>query len=187
MMNIRIVDVTPDLWKYIEELFGSNGACGGCWCMNWRIEKNEKWEDVKGVEAKKRFKKLITSGLAHGALAFSDEEVIGWCSFDKRIDYLKLDRAPSFKCDDAENVWSIPCFFIKKGFRKKGVALALLKHSVKSLKQHGAKIVEGYPVKLEKELPAAFVWTGTLSLFERVGFKVVSNKKGKQRVRRKLL
>ncbi|MDP3683221.1 MAG: GNAT family N-acetyltransferase, partial [Ignavibacteria bacterium] len=77
-----------------------------------------------------------------------------------------------------------PCFFIKKGFRRKGVAAALLKHSVKTLKRQGVKIVEGYPVKLEKELPAAFVWTGTLSLFEKAGFKIVSEKKGKQRVRK---
>jgi len=55
---------------------------------------------------------------------------------------------------------------------------------VKSLQQQGVKIIEGYPVKLEKELPAAFVWTGTLSLYEKEGFTVVSNKKGKQRVRK---
>lgn len=152
--------------------------------MSWRIAKNEKWNDIKGVEAKKRFKQLITSEKAHGTLAFSGDEVIGWCSFDKRIDYLKLDRAPSLKCDDSEKVWSIPCFFIKKGFREKGVAAALLKHSVKTLKLQGVKIIEGYPVKLEKELPAAFVWTGTLSLFEKAGFKIVSEKKGKQRVRK---
>ena len=183
-MKITTVDVTPNSWKHIEELFGSNGACGGCWCMSWRVAKNEKLEDIKGTEAKKRFKKLITSGKAHGALAFLGDEVIGWCSFDKRIDYLKLDRAPSLKCDDAKDVWSIPCFFIKKGFRGKGVATALLKHSVNSLQQRGVKIIEGYPVRLEKELPAAFVWTGTLSLFEKAGFTVVSNKKGKQRVRK---
>lgn len=183
-MKITTVDVTPASWKDIEEIFGNNGACGGCWCMNWRIAKGEKWEDVKGSEAKNRFKKLITSGLAHGSLAFSGDEVIGWCSFDKRIDYLKLDRSPSLKCDDAENVWSMPCFFIKKEFRGKGVAAALLKHSVKTLKKQGVKIIEGYPVKLDKELPAAFVWTGTLSLFEKEGFEVVTIKKGKQRVRK---
>jgi hypothetical protein len=52
------------------------------------------------------------------------------------------------------------------------------------LKRQGVKIVEGYPIKLDKELPAAFVWTGTLSLFEKEGFEVVTNKKGKQRVRK---
>ena len=183
-MKITTEDVTPDSWKHIEGLFGNNGACGGCWCMSWRLAKNEKWDNIKGAEAKKRFKKLITSGLAHGALAFSGDEVVGWCSFDKRIDYLKLDRAPSLKCEDAENIWSIPCFFIKKGFRGKGVAATLLKHSVNTLKKQGVKIVEGYPIKLDKELPAAFVWTGTLSLFEKEGFEVVINKKGKQRVRK---
>jgi len=183
-MKITTADVTPRSWNDIENLFGGNGACGGCWCMSWRIAKGEKWNDVKGAEAKKRFKKLIISGKANGALAYYGDEVVGWCSFDKRIDYLKLDRAPSLKCDDAENVWSIPCFFIKKEFRKKGVAALLLNHAVKALQSNNVKIIEGYPVKLEKELPAAFVWTGTLSLFENAGFAVVGNKKGKQRVRK---
>ncbi len=55
-MKITTTDVTPDSWKYIEELFGNNGACGGCWCMSWRIAKDEKWDNIKGAEAKKRFK-----------------------------------------------------------------------------------------------------------------------------------
>jgi hypothetical protein len=26
-----------DLWPALEDLFGKNGAVGGCWCMYWRI------------------------------------------------------------------------------------------------------------------------------------------------------
>jgi len=28
--------LTPDLWPAFEDLFGENGAVGGCWCMYWR-------------------------------------------------------------------------------------------------------------------------------------------------------
>ena len=53
-MKIETKELTPKLWPDFERLFGANGACGGCWCMSWRIEKGEKWEEVKGACAKKR-------------------------------------------------------------------------------------------------------------------------------------
>ena len=156
--------------------------------MMWRQEKGEKWDDVKGPLAKKRQKELVTSGKADGVIAFVDGEPVGWCSFGKRLDYPKLDRAPSLKCDDAEKVWSVPCFFIKSGFRGQGVATALLAHAIRSMKKKKANIIEGYPVKPSKTyknaIPAAFAWTGTQPLFLKAGFEIVGNRDGgKQRVR----
>ncbi|MCX6112964.1 MAG: GNAT family N-acetyltransferase [Proteobacteria bacterium] len=186
-IDIKTKELTPSLWSDLERLFGENGACGGCWCMSWRREKDDDWKKIQGAETKKRFKKLVTSGKAHGILAYHDDEPIGWCSFDRRTDYVRLDRLPSLKCDDADLVWSVTCFFIKKDYRKQGVGSALLEHALKALKKHGAKIVEGYPVNpysYGKNIPAAFAWTGTQSLFKKAGFKVVGNKgDSKERVR----
>lgn len=186
-MKIETKDLTPALWLALETLFGDNGACGGCWCMSWRQQPGENWEASKGAVNKKRFKELATSGKAHGVLAFVDGRPIGWCSYDPRRDYTKLDRAPSLKCDDADQVWSIPCFFVHKDFRGKGVSTAMLRHALKAMKKLGAEVVEGYPVKPDKsgkKIPAAFAWTGTRSLFEKQGFVIVGNSDGgKQRVR----
>lgn len=190
--GVKIItkELRPELWNDFEELFGANGACGGCWCMAWRTDKNEKWAAIKGTPAKRRMKKLITSGKAHGILAYHEDKPVGWCSFDRRKDYLKLDRAPSLRCDDADNVWSIPCFFVKREYRGQGVGGVLLDGALKTLKKHGAKIVEGYPVKpynYDKAIPAAFAWTGTQSMFKKAGFKPVGNREGaKQRVRKTL-
>lgn len=186
-MKIVCKDLTPALWADVEELFGPRGAVGGCWCMSWRLEKGEKWDELKGAPAKKRFKGLVTTGKAHGVLAYADGEVAGWCSYDKRRDYARLDRAPSLKCDDADDVWSIPCFFIKAPFRGSGVATALLEHAKKMAAKRGATILEGYPVKKPKgdeKVPAAFAWTGTESLFAKAGFDRADRKTGgKIRVR----
>src|ERR1700730_3968605 len=32
-MKLTIRPLTPDLWPAVEDLFGENGAVGGCWCM----------------------------------------------------------------------------------------------------------------------------------------------------------
>ena len=53
-MHLEIRDLTPSLWPDFVKLFGKNGACGGCWCMWWRVEKGEKWSDLKGPKAKAR-------------------------------------------------------------------------------------------------------------------------------------
>ncbi|HVO30474.1 MAG TPA: GNAT family N-acetyltransferase [bacterium] len=184
-MKIEIKELTPKLWPDLERLFGANGACGGCWCMTWRVEKGETWEDLKGAPAKRRFSKLVKNDEAHGLLAWVDGEPVGWCAFDRRVEYVRLDRSPSFSCDDADAVWSLPCFFIKRTFRGKGVATAMLEAAIRTLRKRGARIIEGYPVKSKgAEIPAAFAWTGTTSLFKRFGFEPVGKRDGgKQRMR----
>lgn len=189
-MKIETRELTKDTWAAVEEMFGAKGACGGCWCMNWRIEKGEKWEQVKGDRAKQRFKDLVTRGAVQGVLAYRDGEPAGWCTFGPRPSFSRLDRAPSLRCDDAGEVWSIPCFFIRAGHRGQGVATALLAHALEAMKKKGARIAEGYPVKPPtdgKPIPAAFAWTGTRPLFEKAGFTLAGNEHGgKQRVRRNL-
>ncbi len=179
--------LTPKLWPALERLFGAKGACAGCWCMFWRLQEGERFDDVKGEPAKRRFKALVAKGEAKGFLAFIGEEPVGWLSAGKRTEFEKLDRAPSLACDDAERVHALPCFFVKSGFRSKGVATALLKHAVGALKREGAKVLEGYPVKPPRpgeRIPAAFAYTGTVPLFEKAGFSVVEQRpKGRQRVR----
>jgi GNAT superfamily N-acetyltransferase len=191
-MELKIVlkPLTPSRWDDLERLFGTNGAFGGCWCMAWRHPKGEKWKDVQGRINRQRFRKLVRSGVAHGALAYTGGEPIGWVSFDRRRDYLKLDRAPSLRCDDADQVWSIPCFFIRNHFRNHGVGSRLLAFALQCMKRRGVKIVEGYPIKpygKSEKIPAAFAWTGTVPMFEKAGFVLTGSRTtSKLRMRRNL-
>jgi GNAT superfamily N-acetyltransferase len=187
--EIQFKEVTPGLWPEVLKLFGEKGACGGCWCQYWRIAKGEKWEQVKGDDARKRLEKGIKDSTMQGALAFVEGEPVGWATFGPRPHFSRLDRAPSFTCDDAEKVWSIPCFFIKSGFRGRGVAGDLLRFVAQLLQDRGVKILEGYPSKPGKDgkYVAAFAWTGTQSLFEKAGFEIAGNEDGgKPRVRKRL-
>lgn len=187
MAKLTTRDLTPALWPALEQLFGKNGACGGCWCMSWRVEKGERWEDLKGAEAKRRFEALVRSGAATGVLAFEGDTPVGWAAYGPRTSFAKLDRSRTLACDDADQVWSLPCFFIKAGHRGQGVASALLAHAVDALRAKGATIAEGYPVRPKRpgeKIPAAFAWTGTRAMFEAQGFQVVGNPGGgKERVR----
>lgn len=185
--NLDLRELTPDLWPALEKLFGPNGACGGCWCMFWRLLKGERYDDVKGPRAKARFKTLVKRGKVHGILAFHEGEPVGWCAFERRVELSRLDRSPSLKIVDAERVWSLPCFFVQARWRSRGVAAQMLAAADKALVARSAEIVEGYPVKLDQRVPAAFAYTGVTSMFEACGFAVAEvRSKGKQRYRKVL-
>jgi GNAT superfamily N-acetyltransferase len=132
---------------------------------------------------------MVKAGRALGALAYVDGAPVGWVSYGPRTEYPRLDRAPSLRCDDAERVWSVPCFFIKAGYRGQGIASALLRHAVQRIRALGGKVVEGYPVRPGRDgkpLPGAFAWTGTRAMFDAQGFTLAGNRDGgKQRVRLK--
>jgi GNAT superfamily N-acetyltransferase len=156
--------------------------------MHWRLQKGERWEDIKGAPAKRRMKALMTSGRARGAIAFAGKEPVGWIAFGPRRDFPRLDRARTLACEDADRVWSLPCFFIKAGWRDRWVAAALLAHALGALDRAGAEITEGYPVNLKpgQRLPNAFAWTGTRSLFEAAGFELAGpGSSSKVRMRRR--
>ena len=188
--HIETRELSPELWPAFEKLFGANGACAGCWCMFWRLEEGERFNDVKGAEAKRRMKALVRNAEAQGLLAFVEGEPVGWLALGPRREFKKLDRAPSLRCDDADDVWSLPCFFVHKDWRGQGVATALLKAALPVLEARGAKVVEGYPVKPPlgtAKLASSFAYTGTVSLFLKQGFELAAKRpKGKQRVRKQL-
>ena len=182
-------ELRAGLWPAVEKLFGTNGACGGCWCQAWRIEKGERWADVKGAVAKERLRSGILDDRVHGVLAFDGQIPVGWCTFGSRDSFPRLNRARSLRCDDSADVWAVPCFYVRRDSRGRGVATALLGHALRAMAARGVKTVEGYPSAPNSDgaYIAAFSWTGTMALFERAGFRVVGNAEGsKRRVRKEL-
>jgi predicted GNAT family acetyltransferase len=174
---VKVRELRKTDWPHIMTLFGSNGACGGCWCMSWRITPHGKtWRDAVGDPNRRAFKKLVESGQALGILAFDGPNPVGWCSFGRRTDFPRTESAKAYKRDDIEKIWSINCFFIHKNYRNQGVASNMAEAAVAAIKKRKGKIVEAYPVPLTKDgskLPGPFVWTGPEILFKRLGFECV--------------
>jgi GNAT superfamily N-acetyltransferase len=188
-MTIETRDLTPALWPAVERLFGEKGACGGCWCQAWRIDRGERWSEVRGATAKERLREGVLGGTTLGVLAFDGEDPIGWCTYGPRDSFPRLNRAPSLSCGDSAQVWSVPCFFVRRDRRRQGVAAALLDHALAAMARRGARVVEGYPVAPNKDgtYIDAFSWTGTISLFEKAGFALAGGATGsKRRMRRSL-
>jgi GNAT superfamily N-acetyltransferase len=173
-MEISFKPLTIDQWDDFVSLFGERGACGGCWCMLWRLTRKQ-FELQKGDGNKLAMKAFVDAKEVPGILAYHDSEPIGWCAIAPRNSYSYLSRSRILKPVDNRPCWSVSCLFIDKSYRKKGVSTQLLRAATEHAKSQGAELVEGYPVepKSEKDIPAAFAWTGIPSAFIRAGFKEI--------------
>lgn len=172
-VELSIKPIKRNLWTDLEELFGLNGACGGCWCMFWKL-RGKAYDESRGSAARQMHKSIVDAGTVTGLLAYLDGEVVGWVAIEPRSAYEKLAHSRALKPVDDQEVWSVTCFFVAKKYRRKGVTVGLLKAAVEHVKRQGGRIVEGYPVDAEKDMPAPFVYTGTASAFLQAGFKEVA-------------
>jgi GNAT superfamily N-acetyltransferase len=153
--------------------------------MWWRVAEGERFMDIHGAEARRRQKGLVLAGESRGMLAFAGGDPVGWCAYGRRTEFAALARSRALACDDAEGVWSLPCFFVKAGFRGRGVARALLHAALASMKRQGARIAEAYPVRAPASNASAF--TGTVPWLEAEGFRILTDRpRGRQRARRAL-
>jgi GNAT superfamily N-acetyltransferase len=163
--------LTPETWDAFAMLFGPRGACGGCWCMYWRLSRPA-FLSGKGAGNKRAMRKLVNGDTSPGILAFDGEEPIGWCSIAPREEFPALGRSRILKAVDGVPVWSVSCLFVAKGHRKRGVSIALLKAAIAFVAERGGRVIEGYPVEPKSgTMPAAFAWTGLASAFLRAGFR----------------
>ena len=178
--------LTAENWADLEELFGARGACGGCWCMAWRLS-HLAFQENKGARNKRALRQIVVSGAPTGVLAYSAGRPVGWCAVAPREVYIRLERSRVLKPVDDQLVWSISCFYVARPYRRTGLTPALLQAAIEYARQRGAKIVEGYPQDLRKNLPSAFVWTGLLPTFRKVGFREVARRSATRPIMRKEL
>ena len=168
--------VTPARWPDLERLFGPRGACGGCWCMWFRLRRSE-YERKKGAGNKRAMKKLVLSGDPPGLIAYLKGEPIAWCALAPREAYSVLERSRVLAPVDDRPVWSVVCLFVAKPHRRQGVSVAMLEAAVAYARKRGARIVEGYPQEPKKKMiPDVFAMTGLASAFQKAGFTEVARR-----------
>ncbi len=169
-MKLTVHPLTPDLWPALEDLFGEHGAVNGCWCMYWRIGNDYRKRPRDANKA--AFCELVKSGPPPGLLAFDGDLTVGWCQLTPRDALPWLDRTWRLKRVDEVPVWSLSCFYVRKGYRKQGVTSALIAAALDAAKRAGAPALEAYP--LDANLTPSASHTGYISTFKRAGFKILA-------------
>jgi GNAT superfamily N-acetyltransferase len=175
--------LTPDTWKDFETLFGPRGACGGCWCMTWRLPlATFKSNGSAGNRAAMRA--LVDAGHEPGVLLYEDGHAVAWCAVAPREEYVRLGASRVWAPVDKAKVWSVSCFFVEKKARGRGLTVAVLNAAAEFARSRGAKILEGYPQELKEKLPPAFVWTGVMPTFVHAGFREAERRSPKKPIMR---
>src|SRR5262245_3857804 len=170
-MKLTVRPLTPDIWPAFADLFGKSGACNGCWCMYWRIGSDYKQDREQNRLA---LRNIVKRGPLPGLVAFDGELAVGWCQLTPRDALPWLERARFLKRVDDTPVWSITCFYVRRGYRKQGVTAALIKAALQAAKRAGAPAVEAYPVDTAQRGHTSNLFTGIASTFARAGFEVVA-------------
>ena len=112
--------IKRNLWTDFEELFGPNGACAGCWCMFWRLER-AMFKKTKGDGNRQILKGIVETGEQPGILAYDGATAVGWCGIAPREKLIALENSRILKRVDDQPVWSITCFFVLKEARRQGI------------------------------------------------------------------
>lgn len=147
----------------------NNGVWGGCWCMWYHRKDGGETPEQKRSEKERR----VREGQAHATLVYDGENCVGWCQFGwpQELPCIHNERA-YLATNPTLPDWRITCFFSGKGYRGKGVAEAALKGTIEQIVRLGGGRIEGYPEDTEgRKASPAFLFNGSLSLFERNGFE----------------
>lgn len=169
-VEFSVQPLTAELWPALEDLFGERGACAGCWCMYWRI--GAAYRTRPASENREDFHSLVKQGPPPGLLAFAGELAVGWCQVTPRDALPWIDNTWRLKRVDDMPVWTISCFYVRKGWRRNGVTRALIDGAVAMARSAGAPAIEAYP--LDDEVSPSSTSTGYASTFLRAGFHEVA-------------
>jgi GNAT superfamily N-acetyltransferase len=164
--SVECFPLTPDRFPDIEEVFGERGTARRCFCMHWR-RPDGGFQDTRDNRA--RFSDITEQGPPPGLVGYLDGRPVGWVQVGPIDDFPTILRSRLFKPVDDTPTWSINCFVVKVGHRRRGIGLGLLTAAVDYAKQCGARVIEAYPVDGDRSSSVDY-FTGTMGMFDSHGF-----------------
>jgi GNAT superfamily N-acetyltransferase len=180
MDELTIEPLTKERLPDLAALFGQGGDPKWCWCSFYRV-RNVDFAAATAASNRRVLEsavdELTVTERSPGLIAYRGEEAVGWVSLGPREDYERLAHSKVLAPLDDRPVWSIVCFVVGRRHRGQGVARVLLDAAVEYAREHGATLLEAYPVETRgARVAAATAYKGTLGMFERAGFDVAARR-----------
>ena len=179
--DVVIEPATPDRIPDLARLFDQGADPRWCWCAWYRVRSIDFRTATPAANRHVLEAAAVTTareGRAPGLVAYRDAEPVGWVSVGPREDYERLEHSNVLGRVDDRPVWSIVCFVVARRSRGQGIATALLSAAIDYARDHGATLLEAYPVDAaDGRVSTAAAFKGTLTMFERAGFKVVERRR----------
>jgi GNAT superfamily N-acetyltransferase len=171
--DVAIRPVSPDqhdpVMHYFDMVaYADNPNWSRCFCMERLVED---YDDRTKEQNRASRSELILAAKANGLVAYRLGRVVGWCHAAPKTELLNV---PGERSGD---VGAIVCFVVAPDQRRQGIATQLLDAALEHLRSRGMRTAEAYPWRGDVD-PARWVWAqyvGPLSMYEKAGFRIVSN------------
>jgi GNAT superfamily N-acetyltransferase len=172
---LTIVDANAERWDDLADLMGERGDPSSCWCQYYRGEGPYEHQSRDSNRAAMR-RQVTTARVPHGVLTYDGGRSVGWCAVAPRGDYPRLKRMQAAKAtQNGDGLWSVTCFVVRVGYRRRGAATQLLHAAVDLARRHGARTVEAYPVdESVRPTGSSGLFQGPLAMYLQAGFTEVA-------------
>jgi GNAT superfamily N-acetyltransferase len=169
-----------DTWDAFAQLAERhNGVWNGCWCTWFHASCAERGGQGRTAESNRALKqRLVNDGHAHAALVFDGDVAVAWCEYGTPEELPNIYHRKEYEADlDRLPDYRLTCFFVDRGYRRKGVAAVALRGALGLIAQAGGGVVEAYPQDTQgKRTSGSFLYNGTRGLFEKAGFSYERSK-----------
>lgn len=171
-LHVTVEPARPERWDDVATILGMANP-RGCFCLYYRQSAGD-YSRTPGPQRIELMRTMVASEPPPGMLAYAGDEVVGWCGFGPRTSLERLVRSRTIPAVDDMPVWSIVCFVVRVGYRRQGVARALLDGVIDYAREHGAAGLEAYPIDpAGRRVNTTDAYVGTVGMFERAGFHKV--------------
>jgi len=184
--DYRVEPLSADTWNAFDALVTRhNGIFGGCWCIWFTPECEERASSYEGNRALK--KRLVETGQNHAALVMIGDEAIAWAEYGPPEELPTINHRKQYLAEaDLIPDYRVTCIFVDKRYRKRGFAKVALQGALDLIAAQGGGVVEGYPHEVgEKRMNNSFVYNGTRAMYEEFGFEFIRPKGLKNTVMRR--
>jgi len=190
--DLTIVPANRATWADLTAIFGPADS-GRCNCQRFKT-RGWFWDQATDSQRRERLREQAncddpdatsTTGLVAYLTGDGDSPAgvpVGWVAVEPRTEYPRLMGLPTVwrgrhedKQDDG--VWSVTCFVVRKGYRRRGISYALAAATVDYARENGARALEGYAMRTQpgKEITWGELHVGAVQVFADAGFTEVSS------------
>jgi len=183
--DVTVVPANRATWSDLTAIFGTVDS-GRCNCQRFKT-RGWFWAQATDEQRRARLREQVNcddpdATSTTGLVAYLEGVPVGWVAVEPRTEYPRLLGLPTVwrgrqedKQDDG--VWSVTCFIVRKGYRRRGITYALAAATVGYARENGARALEGYAMRTQpgKEITWGELHVGAVQAFAEAGFTEVSS------------
>jgi GNAT superfamily N-acetyltransferase len=170
--------LTPARWDDLVDLFGpERGANSGCWCL-WPRMPEPAWKAMPRDVRRANFEAIVRDGPPPGLIAYDTTKPVGWVAVGPRRSVARFDAARTSRSPDSdgEGIFAITCFYIRSGYRGRGLMTVLAAAAVDFARQAGASALDVCAIDTERKLIWGEGFVGLAAVFKRLGFVEIARR-----------